>query len=392
MKVTNPLGRGATLIDNSFIDQHMARANGEFVKIYLYLMRCAGEDREISVPAIADFFQTTEGDVRRALNYWTRAGLLTLAGDDPAPDAETALAPAGPAAGADPVSSAASMTSTSVAPAVSLASVASMPSSAPITPAAVSLVVASAAGPAELVQKAREENQLLRSRLSNLFYVAETYFQRPLSAAHRRLLEDLVEKYAWSDDLIEYLLEYCIGMGKSAARYMETVAMKWTDKKITTVEKAKAESRAFNGDYKAILREMGLSKQPAPAEAEVMDKWLNEYAFPLNIIKEACRRTVLKTGKPSFTYADGILSDWHKQGVRSLADVQKADQNHSASAGSASAEAGRGQAGKGKGTARSSQQTRSRMAGSGRFNNFAHTYTDYNAIALQIIKQQDRES
>ena len=41
MIVTSPSDNGVTLIDNSFIDHYMADANGEFVKIYLYLVRCA---------------------------------------------------------------------------------------------------------------------------------------------------------------------------------------------------------------------------------------------------------------------------------------------------------------------------------------------------------------
>ena len=78
MIVTSPSDNGVTLIDNSFIDHYMADANGEFVKIYLYLVRCACPGRDVSVPGIADFFEQTEGDVRRALNYWKAQGLVDL--------------------------------------------------------------------------------------------------------------------------------------------------------------------------------------------------------------------------------------------------------------------------------------------------------------------------
>lgn len=33
----------ATLVANQFIDQYMAGANGEYVKVYLYLLRHAGK-------------------------------------------------------------------------------------------------------------------------------------------------------------------------------------------------------------------------------------------------------------------------------------------------------------------------------------------------------------
>ncbi len=83
MIVTSPSDNGVTLIDNSFIDHYMADANGEFVKIYLYLVRCACPGRDVSIPGIADFFEQTEGDVRRALNYWKSQGLVDLVQDAP---------------------------------------------------------------------------------------------------------------------------------------------------------------------------------------------------------------------------------------------------------------------------------------------------------------------
>lgn len=38
--------RGYTSVSNDFIDHYMPSANGEFVKLYLYLLRClsAGQD------------------------------------------------------------------------------------------------------------------------------------------------------------------------------------------------------------------------------------------------------------------------------------------------------------------------------------------------------------
>ena len=38
-----------TLIENKFIDEYMPSADGEFVKLYLYLLRCAGSGTEVSV-------------------------------------------------------------------------------------------------------------------------------------------------------------------------------------------------------------------------------------------------------------------------------------------------------------------------------------------------------
>ncbi len=70
---------GHTLVPNLFLDKYMPEANGEYVKIYLYLLRCLKSDpQELSVTLIADKFENTESDVQRALKYWEKMRLLRL--------------------------------------------------------------------------------------------------------------------------------------------------------------------------------------------------------------------------------------------------------------------------------------------------------------------------
>ena len=67
----------ALLLDFEFIDNYMPEANGEYVKVYLLLLRCqACPDRELTISGIADILDDTEKDVIRALKYWKKQGLL----------------------------------------------------------------------------------------------------------------------------------------------------------------------------------------------------------------------------------------------------------------------------------------------------------------------------
>ena len=69
----------ATIISNHFIDEYMINANGEFVKIYLYLLRCMNSpDCSFSISKAADTFNHTEKDIQRALKYWEKMNLLQL--------------------------------------------------------------------------------------------------------------------------------------------------------------------------------------------------------------------------------------------------------------------------------------------------------------------------
>ena len=70
----NNINAAVTAVSNTFIDEYMGTASGEYVKVYLYLLRHEGEN--IEIPDIADALNHTEADVRRALAYWERAGVL----------------------------------------------------------------------------------------------------------------------------------------------------------------------------------------------------------------------------------------------------------------------------------------------------------------------------
>ena len=57
----------------------MTRANGEYVKIYLYLLRCfAQPSADFSLSGLADHFDCTERDILRALKYWEKLRLFHL--------------------------------------------------------------------------------------------------------------------------------------------------------------------------------------------------------------------------------------------------------------------------------------------------------------------------
>lgn len=68
-----------TAVSNYFIDTLMPQANGEFVKIYLYLLRCVSAGHiSLSVSEMADLFNQTEADILRGLRYWDKMNALRL--------------------------------------------------------------------------------------------------------------------------------------------------------------------------------------------------------------------------------------------------------------------------------------------------------------------------
>ena len=81
IKVTTTYPTGGTLLPNAFVDNYMIRANGEYIKVYIYLLRMVSDGANFSIPCLADVLELTERDICRALKYWKKENLLDLVMD-----------------------------------------------------------------------------------------------------------------------------------------------------------------------------------------------------------------------------------------------------------------------------------------------------------------------
>lgn len=59
---------------------------------------------------------------------------------------------------------------------------------------------------------------------AQLIFIAEQYLGRTLSPADMKSILFFTDKLHFSDDLIDYLLQYCVERGKKDFRYIEKVA------------------------------------------------------------------------------------------------------------------------------------------------------------------------
>jgi len=129
-----------------------------------------------------------------------------------------------------------------------------------------------------------------------------------------------------SAELLEYLVEYCVQGGHTSIRYIETVGLNWHEKGLLTVDAAKAYASGFTKDSFAVMRAFGLTdRKPGNTEKEMIERWFGTYGFGREVVLEACNRTLEAIHSPSFRYADKILSEWKKAGVKTLSDVSTLD-------------------------------------------------------------------
>ena len=110
---------------------------------------------------------------------------------------------------------------------------------------------------------------------------------------------------------------------------MEKVAINWAQEGIDTVSKAKGRQPRYSRTYYDVLKAFGIQgRGPAPAEAEYIRRWIDEYGFSSSLILEACNRTITQIHQPSFNYADKILSGWLEKKVTTQDQLRQLDSAH----------------------------------------------------------------
>lgn len=382
-----------TCVPNIFIDQFMPEANGEYIKVYLYLLRCIDSSSgDISISAIADCFDHTEKDVIRALKYWERMKLIHLDyASDKSISGITLLPMCTISEGS--VTELSAEDTSGTAPSRGRKSTAAGQTSAKQTDAeiasaeqaSVQLEEAPAPVPApeaaKLSAPAKKTYSLTEVQgfcsdpdVTELFFIIETYLKRPLSASDTNMVLYWYDELKLSSELIIYLVEYCISEGHSSFHYMDKVALHYHEAHITTIEQAKENSAEHSKVYYAIMKALGITgRKLVDSENALIQKWTRDFGFALPIIEEACRRTIASTGQPSFKYLDGILCSWHKNQVHTLEDVKKIDADFARTRKTTASTAG------------NSSATTTRRAGNNKFNNFNQRDYDMDQLERMLL-------
>lgn len=389
-----------TAVANEFIDTYMAAANGEYVKVYLYVLRHQGED--ITIELIADALNHTESDVRRALSYWKKAGVLTASEQGQPVQGEPVRPESGghtftrgqdggqaavPDLRVEPF-----QRETGTAGRAEVRGMTGMREPAVVQEPAVVRERTETTGQEDgciPVYSTEQVNRLAQDEeFSQLLYIAQKYMNKVFTPRDCQVFAYLYEGLSMSSELLEYLVEYCVQNGHISVRYMETVAMSWHEKGIRTALEAKDYSASYNRDSFAVMKAFGINnRKPAAPEQKLMDKWFRDYGFSREVVLEACSRTITAIHNPSFQYADKILSDWQKAGVRGLADIKDLDAKRTA-AREESGEAREKRLQKyDSGVSSARQGSGARKNSSNQFHNFKQRDTDYDALVLKQVKE-----
>lgn len=331
----------ATLLPNDFIDNYMIDANGEFVKVYLFLLRHLDDPcSSLTLSTIADCLNNTEKDILRAFRYWESAGLLRLEHDQEgritglellrtvkSQRESSGSSEAQPPVSAGDAASAAAAVNRSIPNADDTADVSAAETVSAAASHRVSAPNTAGSRPAAPAKAVPIDAFRAQKEIKSLLFIAEQYLGKTLTHSEMEAITYFYDTLHMSADLIEYLLETCVENGHKSMHYIQKVAFSWVEEGIETVSQAKEKSAVYNKNCYTVLNAFGIKNRgPATSELAFIRKWAEEYGFSPDILEEACRRTISATHQPSFEYADSILTKWHENNIRHLKDIITLDE------------------------------------------------------------------
>lgn len=401
INISSDIATSFTTVSDIFIDQYMPKANGEFVKVYLYLLRATGSGAGIAtISEIADHFSNTEADIIRALNYWASEGILQV---QTGADGQIiginlcSLSVSGMQAAQSNIQSAVADNAAQNSLQNSVVNNAAQNNlqNSVVNNAVQNISTANIRMQDSVVEKLKSQtpdkaassqkeytlDEIKEFRknpdISELFFIIETYLKHTLSSSDTNMVLYWLDELHFSTDLVEYLVEYCITKGHSSLRYMNKVALGWADAGIKTVDQAKDDAAAHSQIYYSVMKALGITgRNLVDSEVSLINKWVGEYGFDIELVKAACSKTISAIQKPSFEYTDSILANWRKKDVHTLKDVEVLDANF-AKANKASATG----SSQGTNAANGSSKPKSNNPGSkNKFNNFNQRNNDYDKL------------
>ena len=353
----------STVVSNRFIDEYMKDANDAQIKVYLYLIRMLNANLATSVSEIADKFNHTEKDVNRALKYWEKKDLLELDYDGDKNLVGIHLR--------DLNAQEENVNNRNIT--LSTISASSMPGMSGMSGASGASGVSMSVKPVEelsdpYAKPAYTADQLRAFKndenTAQLLFIAEQYIGKPLTPSEMKTILYFTDVLRFSDDLIDYLLQYCVDRGKKDFKYIEKVAINWAEEGITTPKQAQRFSTKYDKNVYAIMNELGKSGTPTTKELEYITRWTKEYGFTNDIIFEACERTVMATDRHRFEYAEGILNSWRRENVHHKADIHKIDDMYQR---------------------RRAQNTSPKNSSINKFNQFTQNNYDFDALERELL-------
>ena len=269
---------GVTVVENLFINHFMPQARGDYVKVYMYGLKCT-QNRIEEMPSnyrLAKNLGLDEATVRDAFRYWHSKQIIEYIHLEKR--------------------------------------------NYEIIYRNISTMVFT---PEKFKKNGSfTETIASNSKKQNMFSELEKEFRkergdggmgRPITLNEMEMFSDWMEEYSFSTETVKLIVMTLMRDRKNKnPKYWDAVARDFSAKGISTYDEALKELAVHKERYKiytTVQKYLGLNTRGTfltKPERKLIDKWLDDYSLSKEQILAACDKTVA-TSNPSLKYVDSII-------------------------------------------------------------------------------------
>ena len=275
----------------SFVEEKLIDANAAYVKVYLYILTLATKGKIMTYAEIATELKMIESDVLNAVDYWKAAGVFKESGDN--------------------------------------------------------IIISGGTINKEVTGERKEEKRESKkpsydslkvagkiaedASLSDMMALAQDIFGRILTAAEMESVFWFYDGLGFSHEAILLLLEYCVSKGKTSMKYIERIAVAWSEKGATSADKVceiiKEDEQRTSYLY-SLRKLLGIADRAlSQNEEKYLMKWKNDRQMSEEMVALAYEYCIIQTAKLSFPYMDKIIERWYKQGIHDVLAAEEDNKN-----------------------------------------------------------------
>ena len=304
-----------TRVENLFINEFLPDAPGDCVKVFLFGLMYAQYDQQIDSRTMALTLGITEKDVDNAWKYWETKGLVKLT-----PDGEGGIE------------------EIEFIRQIDLFYGKTLEESYPVNGSGTPDKGAAAGGEpqgdeAETALHDTDESaasiieRLINRQLRDMFRKYEMLTGRTLSTHEAGKLTDSIKVYNIEPDVLDFAIDYCVGIDKTSIDYICKVALRWTEdgaRDVGAVKQMLDKRSKRNDAYRKVFSELGFNRLPNPADREIMDRWFDEMGCGLAEVLDACKAAG-GMREPNLRYVNKVLENriLEKGGINTRAAQQR---------------------------------------------------------------------
>ena len=265
-----------TRVENIFINEYMASAPGDFVKVYMFAHMYAGLEIDLTNEEISRHLGMEPEDVLKAWTYWEQMGVVRKINRNPDDrlryDIEF-VSLREQLYGEKTKKKNASRTGT-------------LPS------------------------------MMADEDVKAMFEEIERITGEVISGTWMMEISDFMRDFDVEPELVIYGFSFCAKRKKKNLNYVMKVIRGWLEdglRDVKAVEKRFSEEDRKQHLYRRVFRALGFTRNATEEEERIMDTWFDKMGFSMEKVLSACKKTA-GINNPNINYVNKVLTGWYEEG------------------------------------------------------------------------------